>query len=164
MSGESRPAASASLPAWSSVLAVVGHPDDESFGLGAFLDAFNRAGTRTSVLCLTHGEASTVHGVAGSLAELRGQESAAAARMLGVADLALRDYPDGGLDQVHRSRLVGEVIDAAAAARADGLLVFDPSGLSFPRFSGDFRTRFDLSEPRKEVFRGSTQEVRRRAA
>ncbi|MGB8501155.1 PIG-L deacetylase family protein, partial [Mycobacterium sp.] len=59
MSGESRPAASTSLPAWSSVLAVVTHPDDESFGLGAILDAFNRAGTRTSVLCLTHGEAST---------------------------------------------------------------------------------------------------------
>jgi len=27
------------LPAWGSVLAVVAHPDDESFGLGAILDA-----------------------------------------------------------------------------------------------------------------------------
>ena len=118
MSGYPRPEpTSRALPAWSSVLAVVAHPDDESFGLGAILDAFNQAGTRTAVLCLTHGEASTVHGVAGNLAELRGEEFAAAAQILGVSDLTLRDYPDGGLDQVPRSRLVGEVIDAAAAAR-----------------------------------------------
>jgi hypothetical protein len=38
--------------------------------------------------------------------------------------------PTVGLDQVRRSRLVGEVIDAAAAARAAGLLVFDPSGVT----------------------------------
>src|ERR1700757_2211598 len=131
MSGESRPEpAPRALPAWSAVLAVVAHPDDESFGLGAILDAFNRAGARTSVLCLTHGEASTVHGVAGNLAELRGREFAAAARMLRVADLTLRDYPDGALEQVDCSRLVGEVIDAAGAAHADGLLVFDPSGVT----------------------------------
>jgi N-acetylglucosamine malate deacetylase 2 len=111
-------------------MAVVAHPDDESFGLGAILDAFDRAGTRTSVLCLTHGGASTVHGVAGNLAELRGRELAAAARMLGVADLILRDYPDGALERVCRSRLVGEVIEAAGAAGVDGLLVFDPSGVT----------------------------------
>ncbi|KMO73451.1 hypothetical protein [Mycolicibacterium chlorophenolicum] len=38
--------------------------------------------------------------------------------------------PDGGLERVHGSRLVGEVIDAAGAAHADGLLVFDPSGVT----------------------------------
>jgi N-acetylglucosamine malate deacetylase 2 len=130
MSGESRPeAAPGTLPAWSAVLAVVAHPDDESFGPGAILDAFSQAGARTSVLCLTHGEASTVHGVAGNLAELRGREFAAAARMLGVADLTLRDYPGGGLERVPCSRLVGEVIDAAGA-HADGLLVFDTSGVT----------------------------------
>jgi LmbE family N-acetylglucosaminyl deacetylase len=48
------------LPVWTSVLAVVAHPDDESFGLGAILDAFTRAGARGEVLCLTHGEASTL--------------------------------------------------------------------------------------------------------
>jgi N-acetylglucosamine malate deacetylase 2 len=131
MSGDPRPEpTSRAPPAWSSVLAVVARPDDESFGLGAILDAFNRAASRTAVLCLTHGEASPVHGVAGNLVELRGQEFAAAAEMLGVSDLTLRDYPDRGLNQVRRSRLVGEVIDAAGAARAAGLLVFDPSGVT----------------------------------
>ncbi len=132
MSGNPRPEpTSRALPAWSSVLAVVAHPDDESFGLGAILDAFKQAATRTAVLCLTHGEASKVHGgVAGNLAELRRQEFAAAARILGVSDLTLHDHPDGGLDQVPLSRLAGEVIDAARTAAAAGLLVFDPSGVT----------------------------------
>lgn len=36
------------LPAWRSVLAVVAHPDDESFGLGAILSAFADRGGRAS--------------------------------------------------------------------------------------------------------------------
>src|SRR5664279_1552211 len=118
------------LPAWSTVLALVAHPGDESFGLGAILDAFDRAGTRTMVLCLTRGEASTLHGAVGELSAVRGQELAAAARTLGVADTVLRDFPDGALGKVCRTQLVGEVIDAARAAHADGLLVFDPSGVT----------------------------------
>jgi len=82
------------------------------------------------VLCLTRGEASTLHGVAGDLSGVRGREFAGAARTLGVTDTVLRDFPDGALDRVCRSRLVGEVIDAARAVRADGVLVFDPSGVT----------------------------------
>jgi len=118
------------LPAWASVLAVVAHPDDESFGLGAVLDAFARCGTRTAVLCLTHGENSTVHGVTDDLALVREREFAAAARTLGVAEVSLLAYPDGALATVCRSRLVGDVLDAARAARAEGLLVFDLSGVT----------------------------------
>src|SRR6266487_3011076 len=58
------------LPAWRRVLAVVAHPDDESFGLGGLLDAFHEAGAEITVLCFTHGEASTLRGVPGDLREL----------------------------------------------------------------------------------------------
>lgn len=54
------------LPTWERVLAVVAHPDDEPFGIGAVLDAFACTGSAVSVLCLTHGEASTLHGVSGT--------------------------------------------------------------------------------------------------
>ncbi|MHB8188726.1 MAG: hypothetical protein ACYDDU_22215 [Dermatophilaceae bacterium] len=41
---------SGALPTWTSVLAVVAHPDDESFGLGAVLDGFLHTGARVEVL------------------------------------------------------------------------------------------------------------------
>lgn len=38
------------LPEWSRVLVVVAHPDDESFALGALLDAFTRQGAEVHVM------------------------------------------------------------------------------------------------------------------
>lgn len=118
------------LPAWTSMLAVVAHPDDESFGLGAILDTFTRAGARVEVLCLTHGEASTLHGVPGDLASLRGAELAAAADALGVTHTTLHHHPDGALSELDRTRLATEVVVAAESCRADGLLVFDTAGVT----------------------------------
>lgn len=118
------------LPAWRSVLAVVAHPDDESFALGAVLDAFVRRGAAVSVLCLTRGEASTLHGVPGDLAEVRAAELADAAAELGVRRTWLRGHPDGALADVALPELVGEAIDAVACAGADGILAFDPSGVT----------------------------------
>lgn len=40
------------LVEWRSVLAVVAHPDDESFALWAVLARFAAAGATVSVLCL----------------------------------------------------------------------------------------------------------------
>ena len=118
------------LPAWASVLGVVAHPDDESFGLGAVLDAFAHRGTRTAVLCLTHGENSTVRETTGDLGVVREGELAAAARTLGVTEVSLLSYADGSLAEVCRTRLAGDVLDEARAAQAEGLLVFDTSGVT----------------------------------
>ena len=118
------------LPVWASVLAVVAHPDDESFGLGAILDAFTSAGVRVEVLCLTHGEASTLHGAPGDLASVREAELASAAEVLGVTRTTLLHHPDGSLSQVRGTRLAGEVAAAADSCRADGLLVFDVAGVT----------------------------------
>lgn len=120
----------AGLPTWPAALAVVAHPDDESFGLGAILAAFAEAGTRTAVLCFTHGEASTVHGVDGDLYRVRAAELEAAARVLGVTATTLLSYPDGALASIRERALVGEVIAAARGFGADGLLAFDSSGVT----------------------------------
>ncbi len=118
------------LPRWESVLAVVAHPDDESFGLGAVLDGFARAGATVSVLCLTRGEASTVGTPGPDLSQVRAMELQSAARQLGVASAVLRAYPDGGLAQVEPETLVTEVLREVDARPVQGVLVFDPSGVS----------------------------------
>lgn len=118
------------LPAWTSVLVVVAHPDDESFGLGALLDAFARAGAGVEVLCLTHGEASTLHGAPGDLASLRGTELAAAAAVLGVTRAMLKDHADGDLGVLPVAMLAAEVVAAADSIGAQGFLVFDTAGVT----------------------------------
>ena len=126
----SRCEGSGGLPAWDSVLVVVAHPDDESFGLGAVIDRFVESGATVGVLCFTHGEASTLHGVAGDLRTLRASELADAARVLGISSVRLLDYPDGGLAGTPRDELADHVAGMAAEMRADGLLVFDSSGVT----------------------------------
>ena len=118
------------LPAWRRVLAVVAHPDDESFGLGGLLDAFHEAGAEITVLCFTQGEASTLRGVPGDLRELRAAELRDAALLLGVAHVELRDHPDGDLAAVPTEVLGREVTAVAGARQVDGLLVFDTSGVT----------------------------------
>jgi len=118
------------LPAWRSALAVVAHPDDESFGLGAVLAALVEQGAAVSVLCFTHGEASTLHGVPGGLAAVRAGELAAAAQALGLADVELLGYPDARLSEVPLPELAADVTAAANRAGAQGLVVFDPCGVT----------------------------------
>ena len=126
----SDPAPGNHLPLWRSVLAVVAHPDDESFGLGAVLAGFVDAGAAASVLCFTHGESSTLHGVQGDLASVRAAELADAAKVLGVEPARLVDYPDGALSEVDVNDLAAHVLDLAAEVGADGLLVFDTDGVT----------------------------------
>jgi len=118
------------LPPWRSVLAVVAHPDDESFALGAVLAGFANAGAAVAVLCYTHGESSTLHGVHGDLATVRAAELADAAAMLGVDRLQLADYPDGALTEIDLGDLSAHVIDLGGKVGADGLMVFDTSGVT----------------------------------
>ncbi len=120
----------AQLPELASLLVVCAHPDDESFGLGAVLHAFAAAGTELAVLCFTHGEASTLHGVEGDLNTIRVAELAAASERLGVGRITLLDHPDGALAAQPRAALVGHIVELASDVDADGLLVFDHGGIT----------------------------------
>ena len=115
---------------WTAALAVVAHPDDESFGLGAVIDTLVRSGTAVDVLCLTRGEASTLGAGAEDLAAVRSEELRAAADTLGVRRVSLRNHPDGGLVDVPVERLADEIDAALVATRVQGLLVFDTTGIT----------------------------------
>lgn len=114
----------------SSVLAVCAHPDDESFGLGALLHRFGASGVATSVLCFTHGEASSLGTSQGALHDIRREELLAAAAELGVGRVELLDYPDSALESVPLEDLVADVTRLVGAVEADLILVFDEGGVT----------------------------------
>jgi LmbE family N-acetylglucosaminyl deacetylase len=110
-----------------SALVVVAHPDDESFGLGGVVARLTASGVDVRVLCLTHGEASTL-GAGVDLGDLRAVELTCAAAELGVRDVTLLDHPDGGLADVD-----GDVLDAtvdSCIGDADLVVVFEPGGVT----------------------------------
>lgn len=112
------------------MLAVCAHPDDESFGLGAVLSTFTGLGIETRVLCFTHGEASTLGSTDTDLASVRAAELAAAAGVLGVAEVRLLSYADGALRDAALEELSREVENSAALDPIDCLLVFDKGGIT----------------------------------
>lgn len=109
------------------VVAVVAHPDDESFGLGALLAAFATAGAETRLVCFTHGEASSL-GSSSELGVVRRAELLGAADVLGVRRVRLADYPDGGLGDVPAAVLDSEIETDLAEAAV--VMVFEPAGVT----------------------------------
>ena len=118
------------LPLWRRVLVVVAHPDDETFGLGAIAGRFAGAGASVHVLCFTHGEASTLNNNDAELHQERAAELHQAADELGLAGVTLLGYPDGHLAGLPAGELSAHVTRLAASLSADGLLVFDETGVT----------------------------------
>ncbi len=115
------------LRGWRRALVVVAHPDDESFGLGAVLAALVGQACSVSVLCFTHGEASTL-GAAEDLAAIRAGELRAAASELGVQEVTLMSYPDGALASVDASVLDRHIDDRLGGI--DLLVAFESAGVT----------------------------------
>ena len=118
------------LPPWGAVLAVLAHPDDESFGLGAIIDRMTSGGAAVHVLCYTRGEASTLNQTGADLTRQRARELRQAGAALGVSTVALLDYPDGRLAGVPTVELAAHVTGLAARYHPGGLLVFDDTGIT----------------------------------
>jgi N-acetylglucosamine malate deacetylase 2 len=112
------------------VLAVVAHPDDESFGLGAVVSELVIRDARASLICYTHGEASTLHDRSGDLSVVRSQELQAAAAELRLSRVELHRYPDGRLDTVPVDELAGHILRVIGEEHPSHLLAFDPDGVT----------------------------------
>lgn len=115
------------------LLAVFAHPDDESIASGGLLALAADAGAEVAVLCLTRGEAA--EGAAGTpesrqrLAEIRTGELRAAARVLGITQLLVRDHPDGMLPWIDPAGLDADIQAALEEFRPDVVVTFGPDGL-----------------------------------
>ena len=94
-----------------SILAVVAHPDDEVFGLGATLAKHVDEGDRVGVIMLTDGVGargtnSVVATAASDAAARRAKAREAAAAILGIELLWVGDFPDNQLDSLPRLKLI----------------------------------------------------------
>ena len=126
------------------LLAVLAHPDDESFGLGGTLALYAQQGASVYLVCATRGEAGEVdekylQGYA-SIAERRVAELRCAAKILGLAEVYFLDYRDSGMpgspDNQHPQALSAAPCEEVAAKIAEHIrrlrpqvvLTFDPIG------------------------------------
>ncbi len=127
------------------LLAILAHPDDESFGPGGTLALYASRGVQVHLITATRGEVGTVdpqylkqHG---SIAELRVEnELRCAAGVLGISELYLLDYRDSGMpgspDNTHPQALAAAPTAEVAAhltryirqLRPQVIITHDPIG------------------------------------
>ncbi len=126
------------------LLAVMAHPDDETFGTGGTLAYYASLGVEVHLVCATRGEAGDVdaemlQGFA-SVAELRETELSNAAKALGLSGVHLLDYRDSGMagsiDNTHPRALAAQEVNVVAAdvvhyirqLKPQVVITFDPIG------------------------------------
>lgn len=126
------------------LLAVLAHPDDETFGCGGVLARYAAEGARVGLVCATRGEAGEISAASlatrEDLGEVREQELRAACEALGIADLFLLEYRDSGmagspendhtraLAQADLHQVVDDVGKVIREFRPQVVLTFDPAG------------------------------------
>lgn len=114
-----------------SALAVYGHPDDPEISAGGTLARWARAGATVWTLLCTRGEKGSADPAQDpdELARLRVTETAAAARVLGLADHFHLDHADGEL--VAGPALVGRITEVVRRLRPEVVICPDPTAVFF---------------------------------
>jgi N-acetyl-1-D-myo-inositol-2-amino-2-deoxy-alpha-D-glucopyranoside deacetylase len=126
------------------LLAVLAHPDDESFGLGGTLALYARRGVDVYLVCATRGEVGDMdpkymEGF-NTIAERREHELRCAAGHLGLKDVFFLGYRDSGMpgtpDNLHPQSLFSQPLEKVAAdvvhyirlVKPQVVVTFDPIG------------------------------------
>jgi len=120
------------------------HPDDESFGLGAFLGKCAADGIETFYICTTNGDVGTVDPERlkgyNTVAELRLAELACAAEILKFKEVITFGYRDSGMmgspDNQHPNaswaapdeEVTAKVMDVIRRIQPHVIITFDPFG------------------------------------
>ena len=105
------------------LLSVLAHPDDESFGMGGTLALYAKRGVDVHLVCATRGEVGEVEPEMlegfDSISALRVNELRCAAGILGLKGVHFLDYRDSGMpgseDNHHPQALAAAPLDEVAA-------------------------------------------------
>lgn len=114
-------------------MCVLAHPDDESFGTGGTLARYAAEGVATYVVTATRGERGRFHDSPVSpgpaiVGTAREAELLAAAKELGVKEVNLLDYPDGGLAGVDPVQAIGKIAGHIRRVKPHVVITFGPDG------------------------------------
>lgn len=126
------------------ILAVLAHPDDESFGLGGTLALYAQKGYETYYVCATRGEAGSAdeEHLKGykDVAEMRTDELMRAAKELGLKEVIFLGYRDSGMPGMEANHhpdaqiqhpieeVAGRIVKHIRAIQPDVVITFDPIG------------------------------------
>lgn len=113
------------------LLAVLAHPDDESFGPGGTLARYAREGVHVILCILTDGGAGALDHVLAPREELpciRREELRCAAEVLGIRELHAWDYPDGQLMEADWWQIEKRIAALIRRTRPHVVITFGPEG------------------------------------
>ncbi|NBD22279.1 PIG-L deacetylase family protein [Paenibacillus glycinis] len=111
------------------VLAICAHPDDAEIWCGGTLAKYVKRGDKVTIAIATNGEVGSATHTKAEIAEIRRNESVAAARVIG-AELLWLGYRDEFLFDSEETRLA--FIEAMRASHADVVLTHWPDDLYNP--------------------------------
>ena len=111
------------------LLAVLAHPDDETFICGGALAKYAQAGVAVTLLCATRGEMGRRLGVPPAatregLGDLREQELSAACRALGIGEIRLMGLLDKTLDYCRPDQLAARIAIVMLEVKPHAVLTF----------------------------------------
>ena len=116
------------------LLAVLAHPDDETFGMGGTLALYARQGVEVHLICATRGEVGSaepkfMEGFE-SIGEMRESELSCAANLLGLAGVHFLGYRDSGMpgspDNAHPKALAAQPVEEVARKVANDIRKLRP--------------------------------------
>ncbi len=119
------------------LMAVLAHPDDESFGVGGTLAKYAAEGVEVSVVTATRGDrgrfrghrpGDAEHPGPEALAQIREAELRAASAVLGVRDVRVLGFRDQELDGVEPRDAIGRIVRELRSIRPDVVVTFGPDG------------------------------------
>jgi LmbE family N-acetylglucosaminyl deacetylase len=115
------------------LMCVLAHPDDESLGTGGTLAKYAAEGVQTYLVTATRGERGRF-GSGGErpgndvVGQTREAELHAAAKELGVREVTILGYPDGGLDCVDSAIAQDAIASHLQRVRPHVVITFGPDG------------------------------------
>ncbi len=117
------------------LLFIFPHPDDESYGCGGTIAKYLQEGkTDVFLLTLTRGEASSQGPKLGltpeQMGETRSREMAEVARVYGLTELFLLDFPDSGLERLDPRDIESAVTSIVLKVEPQVVVTHPPHGIS----------------------------------